>query len=37
MQAQLVTGPEVVVGGVDRNFGNESYADEAGLAFMLNS
>jgi chromate reductase, NAD(P)H dehydrogenase (quinone) len=35
MHAQLVMGPEVVVGGVHRNFGDESYADEAGLAFML--
>jgi chromate reductase len=37
MEAQLVMGPEVVVGGVHRNFGDESYTDEAGLAFMLNS
>ena len=37
MQAQLVMGPEVVVGSVHRNFGDESYADEAGLAFMLES
>jgi chromate reductase, NAD(P)H dehydrogenase (quinone) len=37
MQAQLVMGPEVVVGGVHRNFEDESYTDEAGLAFMLRS
>jgi chromate reductase len=37
MEVQLVMGPEVVVGSVHRNFGDESYADEAGLAFMLES
>ena len=37
MQAQLVMGPEVVVGSVHRHFEDESYADEAGLIFMLNS
>jgi chromate reductase len=37
MQAQLVMGPEVVLGGAHRNFGDQSYADEAGVAFMLNS
>jgi len=37
MEAQLVMGPEVVVGGVDRHFEHESYADETGLIFMLNS
>src|SRR5277367_372457 len=37
MQAQLVMGPEVVVGGVHQYFEDESYADEAGLIFMLNS
>jgi chromate reductase, NAD(P)H dehydrogenase (quinone) len=37
MQAQLVVGPEVVVGGVHQHFEGESYADEAGLNFMLNS
>ena len=37
MQAQLVMGPEVVVGGVHRHFEDESYADESGLIFMLNS
>jgi chromate reductase len=37
MQAQLVMGPEVVLGGVHRNFADQSYADEAGVAFMLNS
>ena len=35
MHAQLVMGPEVVVGGVHRNFRDESYTDEAGLALML--
>src|SRR3984957_10166077 len=35
MHAQLVMGPEVVVGGVHRNFQDESYLDEAGLVFML--
>jgi chromate reductase, NAD(P)H dehydrogenase (quinone) len=37
MHAQLVTGPEVVVGGIHRNLGDEFYADEDGLAFMLKS
>jgi chromate reductase len=37
MQAQLVLGPEVVVGGVHRHFEDESYTDEAGLIFILNS
>src|ERR1700723_137906 len=37
MQAHLVVGPEVVVGGVHQHFEDESYADEAGLIFMLNS
>jgi chromate reductase len=37
MGAQLVMGPEVVVGGVHGNFADESYADEAGLDFMLKS
>jgi chromate reductase len=37
MQAQLVMGQEVVVGSVHQNFGDGSYADEAGLIFMLNS
>jgi chromate reductase, NAD(P)H dehydrogenase (quinone) len=37
MQAQLVMGPEVVVGGVHQHFEDESYADESGLIFMLNS
>ena len=35
MHAQLVMGPEVVVGGVHQNFRDESYTDEAGLALML--
>jgi chromate reductase, NAD(P)H dehydrogenase (quinone) len=37
MQAHLVMGPEVVVGGVHRNLVDEAYTDEKGLAFMLNS
>jgi chromate reductase len=37
MEAQLVMGPEVVVGGVHRYFEDEPCADEAGLIFMLNS
>src|ERR1700678_1218823 len=37
MHAHLVMGPEVVVGGVHQHFEDESYADEAGLIFMLNS
>jgi chromate reductase len=37
MQAHLVMGPEVVVGGVHRNLSDDIYADEKGLAFMLSS
>ena len=37
MHAQLVTGTEVVVGSSHRNLGDEFYADEDGLAFMLKS
>jgi chromate reductase len=37
MQAHLVMGPEVVVGGVHRNLVDDAYTDEPGLAFMLNS
>src|SRR5580693_9772336 len=37
MHAQLVMGPEVVVGGIHRNLGGEFYADEYGLAFTLKS
>jgi hypothetical protein len=37
MYAQLVTGAEIVVGGIHRNFVDESYTDEAGLAFMMKS
>jgi chromate reductase, NAD(P)H dehydrogenase (quinone) len=37
MHAQLVMGPEVVVGGIHRNFVDETYTDEAGLAFMMKS
>jgi chromate reductase len=37
MHAHLVMGPEVVVGGVHRNFADEAYTDEAGLLFMLKS
>jgi chromate reductase, NAD(P)H dehydrogenase (quinone) len=37
MHAQLVMGPEVILGGVHRNFQDESYLDEAGFVFMLGS
>ena len=37
MQAHLVMGPEVVVGGVHRNLADDAYTDENGLAFMLGS
>jgi chromate reductase len=37
IQAQLVMGPEVVVGSVHQNFGNGLYVDEPGLEFMLMS
>jgi chromate reductase, NAD(P)H dehydrogenase (quinone) len=37
MQAHLVMGPEVVVGGVHRNLVDDAYTDENGLTFMLNS
>ena len=37
MQAHLVMGPEVVVGGVHRNLADDAYTDENGLTFMLNS
>ena len=37
MQAHLVMGPEVVVGGVHRNLADDAYTDENGLAFMLTS
>ena len=37
MEAQLVIGPEVVVGGVHGRFEDKSYADEAGLIVMLNA
>jgi chromate reductase, NAD(P)H dehydrogenase (quinone) len=37
MQAHLVMGPEVVVGGVHRNLVDDFYSDEKGLAFMLSS
>ncbi len=37
MHAHLVMGPEVVVGGVHRNFDSEAYSDEQGIAFMLQS
>jgi chromate reductase len=37
MHAHLVMGPEVVVGGVHRNFADEAYTDEAGLQFMQQS
>ena len=37
MQAQLVMGPEVVVGGVHTNLTGDFYTDEKGLTFMLKS
>ena len=37
MHAQLVWGPEVVVGGIHRNLGDQFYADGDKLAFMLKS
>ena len=37
MQAHLVIGPEVVVGGVHTKLADDAYTDENGLTFMLNS
>jgi chromate reductase len=37
MQAYVVPGPEVVVGGVHSKFKDESFLDEATLNFMLES
>jgi chromate reductase, NAD(P)H dehydrogenase (quinone) len=37
MQAHLVMGPEVVVGGVHTKLADDVYTDENGLTFMLNS
>jgi chromate reductase, NAD(P)H dehydrogenase (quinone) len=37
MQAHLVIGPEVVVGGVHSKFANNEYNDEAGLSFIMQS
>jgi chromate reductase len=37
MQAHLVVGPEVVVGGVHTNLAEDVYTDRNGLAFMLKS
>ena len=37
MQAHLVMGPEVVVGGVHTKLADDAYTDENGLTFMLNS
>ncbi len=37
MQAHLVTGPEVVVGSVHRNFAGEAYTDDQSLTFMAQS
>src|SRR5271156_5574937 len=37
MEAHLVMGPEVVVGGVHTKLADEAYTDENGLAFMLTS
>jgi chromate reductase, NAD(P)H dehydrogenase (quinone) len=37
MQAHLVMGPEVVVGGIHTNLADDAYTDEKGLEFMLKS
>jgi chromate reductase len=37
MQAHVVVGPEVVVGGVHTNLADDAYTDEKSLAFMLKS
>jgi chromate reductase len=37
MQAHLVMGPEVVVGGIHTNLADDFYTDEKGLSFMLKS
>ena len=37
MEAHLVMGPEVVVGGVHTKLADDAYTDENGLAFMLTS
>ena len=37
MQAQIVMESEFVAGRARRNFEDEVYADEAGLAFILKS
>ena len=37
MQAHLVMGPEVVVGGVHAKLAEDVYRDENGLTFMLSS
>jgi chromate reductase len=37
MRAHVVTGPEVVVGGVHTKFQNEAFLDQATLDFMLSS
>jgi chromate reductase len=37
VQAHLVMGPEVVVGGVHAELAEDVYQDENGLTFMLRS
>ena len=37
MQAQLVMGPEVVIGGVHTKFVDSEYNDETGLSFIMES
>jgi chromate reductase len=37
MQALLVMGPEVVIGGVHTKFANSEYNDETGLSFIMES
>jgi len=37
MQAHLVMGPEVVVGGIHTNLADDAYTDKNGLTFMLKS
>ena len=37
MQAHLVMGPEVIVGGIHTNLADDFYTDEKGLTFMLKS
>jgi chromate reductase, NAD(P)H dehydrogenase (quinone) len=37
MHAQLVMGPEVVIGGVHTKFADSEYNDETGLSFIMES